>query len=166
MPRRKAPSWPVWIVFVVTAAIMTLPLPDALTPFRPPWATMAIVYWIMMWPRVFGLGTAWLIGLSLDILQGELLGQHAMALSVVAYLTLRFHLQIRIFPLWQLTATVFALMAIEAFILFWIDGVAGNPPVGYARWTQVLTGALLWPPFMAIMDRIRERIEYRDPTFT
>ena len=82
------------------------------------------------------------------------------------YLTLRFHLQIRIFPLWQLTATVFALLAIEAFILFWIDGVAGNPPVGLARWTQVLTGAVLWPLFMAIMDRIRERIEYRDPTFT
>jgi len=84
----------------------------------------------------------------------------------VAYLTLRFHLQIRIFPLWQLTMTVCALMAIEAFILFWIDGVAGNPPVGFARWTQVLAGAILWPPVMAIMDRARERIEYRDPTFT
>jgi rod shape-determining protein MreD len=147
-------------------ALVSLPLPDFFTPVRPPWATMAIIYWIMMWPRVFGLGTAWLIGLLLDILHGALLGQHALALTVVGYLTLHFHLQIRIFPLWQLTMTVFALLTIEAFILFWIDGVVGNPPAGVARWTQVLAGAILWPLVMALMDRARERIEHRDPTFT
>ena len=101
----------------------------------------------------------------IDVLQGEFLGQHAMALTIVAYLTLRFHLQIRIFPMWQLTATVFALMAIEAFILFWIDGVAGNPPVGFARWTQVFVGAVLWLPVMALMDQVRVRLEYRDQPF-
>ena len=67
---------------------------------------------------------------------------------------------------WQLTATVFALLALEAFLLFWIDGVAGNPPVGLARWTQVLVGGVLWPPVMAIMDRIRERLEKRDTSFS
>ena len=108
---------------------------------------------------------AWIVGLMIDILYGELMGQHALALTVVAYLTLRFHLQIRIFPLWQLTMTVFALLVIEAFILFWIDGVAGNPPVGIARWSQAVIGAILWPPVMALMDRARERVEHRDPTF-
>ncbi|MGI9343678.1 MAG: rod shape-determining protein MreD [Gammaproteobacteria bacterium] len=166
MPSRNTPRWPAWVMLIASAALVSVPLPDYMTPFRPPWATMVVIYWIMMWPRAFGLGTAWLVGLLLDILQGELLGQHALALTVVGYLTLRFHLQIRIFPLWQLTATVFALMAIDAFILFWIDGVAGNPPVGLARWTQVLMGAILWPIVMAIMDRVRERIGRRDPTFT
>lgn len=166
MPKVKAPRWPVWIILIAMTALVSLPLPDFFTPVRPPWATMAIIYWIMMWPRVFGLGTAWLIGLLLDILHGALLGQHALALTVVGYLTLHFHLQIRIFPLWQLTMTVFALLTIEAFILFWIDGVVGNPPAGVARWTQVLAGAILWPLVMALMDRARERIEHRNPTFT
>ena len=44
-------------------------------------------------------------------------------------------------------------------------GVAGNPGGGWARWSQALTGALLWPPVMALMDRIRERLERRDPSF-
>lgn len=166
MSRRRAPHWPVWLVFIVAAALVSLPMPDWFTPFRPPWAAIAVIYWIMMWPRVFGVGSAWVVGLLLDILQGDLLGQHAFALSIIGYLTLRFHLQIRIFPLWQLTTTVFALLFIDAFILFWIDGVAGNPPAGYARWTQVIIGGVLWPPIMAIMDRIRERIEHRDLTFT
>lgn len=162
---RRTPRWPAWLVLLGAAALMTLPLPDALTPFRPPWATLALIYWIMMWPRVFGIGSAWVLGIVLDILQGSLLGQHALALTIIGYLTQRFHLQIRIFPLWQLTGTVLALLLIEAFVLFWIDGVAGNPGQGWARWTQALTGAVLWPLVMALMDRIRERLERRDPTF-
>lgn len=165
MSRHSAPHWPVWLVLIGAVALVSLPLPVFMTPFRPPWAAIAMIYWVMMWPRVFGVGSAWIIGLLLDVMQGELLGQNALALSVISYLTLRFHLQIRIFPLWQLTMTVFALLTINAFILFWIDGVAGNPPAGAARWTQVLVGGILWPPVMAIMDRIRERIENRSPTF-
>lgn len=165
MSRRNVARWPVWLAMIAAAALMSLPLPDSLTAFRPAWATLAVIYWVMMWPGRFGIVSAWLIGLLLDVLQGATLGQHALALTVVAYITLRFHLQIRIFPLWQLTATVFALLSLEAFILFWIDGVAGNPPVGLARWTQVVTGAVLWPPVMAIMDRLRERLERRDTTF-
>ncbi|RMF95648.1 MAG: rod shape-determining protein MreD [Gammaproteobacteria bacterium] len=165
MSRRSAPAWPVWLVLLGAAALMSLPLPAALAPFRPPWASMAVIYWVMMWPRRFGPGSAWLIGLLLDVLQGDILGQHAFSLCILGYLTLRFHLQIRIFPLWQLTATVFALLALEAFLLFWIDGMAGNPPVGIARWSQVLVGGLLWPPVMALLDRIRERLEQRDRAF-
>ena len=165
MSRRNVPRWPVWLTLIGAAALMTLPLPDALTAYRPAWATLVLIYWIMMWPGRFGLGTGWAIGLLLDVLQGATLGQHALALTVVAYITLRFHLQIRIFPPWQLTATVFALLGLEAFILFWIDGVAGNPPAGAARWSQVVTGAVLWPFAMAIMDRLRERLERRDARF-
>lgn len=165
MSRRNATRWPVWLAMIIAAALMSLPLPDALNAVRPAWATLAVIYWIMMWPGRFGVGSAWMIGLLLDVLQGSTLGQHALALTVVAYITLRFHRQIRIFPLWQLTATVLALLFLEAFILFWIDGVAGNPPVGLSRWTQVVTGAVLWPPVMAIMDRLRERLERRDTTF-
>ena len=151
---------------LTTLALVSLPLPDLLTPFRPPWVALAVIYWVMMSPREFGLGSAWLVGLMLDIFQGGLLGQNALALTVIAFLTLRFHLQIRIFPLWQLTMTVFALLTVNAFIVFWIDGIVGNPLLGIARWTQVIFGAVLWPPVMAIMDRVREQTESRDTTFT
>ena len=165
MSRAQGVRWPVWLVFLGAAALMSLPLPDMLTPLRPPWATLVVIYWTMMWPRQISLGSAWVTGLILDVLQGSVLGQHALALTMVSYITMRFHLQIRIFPLWQLTATVFALLLAEAFILFWIDGVAGHPATGYARWTQALTGAVLWPLVMAPMDRLRERLQKRDRSF-
>jgi rod shape-determining protein MreD len=166
LSRSKSSRWPIWVVMLTTLALVSLPLPDLLTPFRPPWVALAVIYWVMMSPREFGLGSAWLVGLMLDIFQGGLLGQNALALTVIAFLTLRFHLQIRIFPLWQLTMTVFALLTVNAFIVFWIDGIVGNPLLGIARWTQVIFGAVLWPPVMAIMDRVREQTESRDTTFT
>jgi rod shape-determining protein MreD len=87
-------------------------------------------------------------------------------LSIVAYLTLRFHLQIRIFPLWQLTMTVFALLGIDALLVFLIDGFAGNPLGDIGRWTPILSGAILWPPVMAILDGMRMRLGRPDSTIS
>ncbi len=162
MSRPGLRRWPVWGVMLLAAALTAAPLPAWLEAWRPPWVALALIYWCLMWPRYFGVGSAWLLGLLLDVLQGTLLGQHALALSIVAYLVLRFHLQMRIFPLWQLTMTVFALLAVNAFIVLWVDGMAGQGRLSLARWAPVVTGVILWAPVMAIMDRIRERLERRD----
>lgn len=165
MSRTRTSPLTLWLSLLGALALTIVPLPDLLQPFRPPWVAMAIIYWAMMWPRLCGILTAFIAGLALDLLCGSLLGQHALALSVVCYLTLRFHLQIRIFPLWQLTVTAFLLMAVDTFLVFWADGIAGYPTGGAARWTQVLAGGLLWPPVMATLDNLRLRAENRSKRF-
>jgi rod shape-determining protein MreD len=154
-----------WVSLLAALLLAVIPLPDWLEPFRPPWLTIAVIYWTMMWPRLCGPLTAFVAGLALDLLYGSLLGQHALSLVVVSFLTLRFHLQIRIFPLWQLTATAFVLMLIDAFLLFWSDGIAGNPDLGPARWSQALAGGLAWAPAMAVLDNLRLRAENRSKRF-
>lgn len=165
MSRGRSSPAAVWLVLLITALLSAVPLPANVELLRPPWVTMAVAYWAMMWPRTCGIVTAFLIGLVLDVMLGALLGQHALSLSVVAYLTLRFHLQIRNFPLWQLTMTVFALLAIDAFIVFWIDGIAGVPTGGTTRWTAAIAGAVIWPPVMAIFDRVRLAAENRGRSY-
>ena len=113
----RAPLWPVWLVMLLAIAAQLMPWPDYLAPLRPPWTTMAVIYWALMWPGRFGIVSALLVGLVLDVGLGSLLGQHALALCVVTYVVLRFHLQMRVFPLWQLTVSVFALAFLEAFLL-------------------------------------------------
>lgn len=157
--------WPVWLVMLAAVAAQLLPWPDYLDPLRPPWVTLAVIYWALMWPGRFGVGSALLVGLLLDIGQGTLLGQHALTLCAVAYLVLRFHLQMRVFPVWQLTVSVFALVFLEAFLLMWIDGITGRIEYGADRWGPALVAAVLWPLLMALMDRLRERLERRDSRF-
>jgi len=166
MSRARPPLWPVWLVLVIAAALELLPLPAAASALRPPWTAMLVIYWALMWPGRFGVGSAFLIGLLLDLLQGSLLGQHALSLSAVAYLVLRFHLQMRIFPLWQLTVTVFFLLCVEAFLRLWIDGMAGDARLGLARWAPALSGLVVWPLVMALLDRLRERLERRESRFS
>lgn len=139
-----------------------VPLPDPISAWRPPFLTLALIYWCMMWPQKIGIATAFLAGLALDTLYGTLLGQHALALSLVAFLTFKFHLQIRIFPLWQLTFSVFALISVAAFVNLWIDGIAGLSFSGIDRWLPVITGTLIWPFMMSIMDRLRYTAENRN----
>ena len=157
--------WPVLVAFVAAISLEIVPLPTFLQPFRPPLPAMVLIYWAMMWPHRFGIGTAFIIGICLDILHGQLLGQNALVLCAVTYLTVRFHLQIRIFPLWQLTVTVFALLAVQAALLYLVDGIAGFDSGGPGRWIRVLSGTLFWPLILGVMDRLRQQVEQRDPRF-
>jgi rod shape-determining protein MreD len=163
--RTRTSPFTVWLTLLAALALAIVPLPDLVDAFRPPFVTMVVIYWAMMWPRLCGPLTGFVAGLLLDILYGSMLGQHALALTVVAYLTLRFHLQIRIFPLWQLTMTAFMLMAIDAFLVFWADGIAGYPGGGAARWTQVIAGGVTWALVMAMLDSVRMRVENRSKSF-
>ena len=154
IPNRRLP---VIITLVVGLMLSIMPLPDWLATFRPDWLALLVIFWAMQLPRAWSVGTAWLIGIVLDVAYGTLLGQHAVALCVIAFITVRFHLLMRVFPLSQLTATVFALLALYQFILFWINGVAGITAPAIKYWGPVVAGTLVWPFLHMFLSGIRFR---------
>ena len=154
---RYAPPQPIIISLIVALMLAIAPMPTWAEAFRPDWATLTLIYWAMNLPRTYSVGWAWIIGLVLDVAQGTLLGQHALALSLVIFVTARFHLQMRQFPALQLLATVLALLALYQFILFWINGVAGVNPPAISYWGPVLTGSLVWPLMTMLFGGIRYR---------
>ena len=142
--------------FVLALALSVVPLPGVVATFRPDWVPLVIIYWAIVAPEHFGLLTAMWLGLAADTLTGSLLGQHALAMLVVGYLCLRFHLRIRIFPVWQMSMSVLFMLAIYEFVLFWIDGAVGRTVPYVERWAPVITGVLLWPLILGTLDRIRQ----------
>ena len=148
---------PVLITLLVGLMLSIMPLPDSAEPFRPDWLALLLIFWAMQLPRSWSVGTAWIVGIVLDVSYGTLLGQHAVALCVIVFITVRFHLLMRVFPLSQLTLTVFALIALYQFILFWINGVAGVTAPSITYWAPVITGTLLWPFFYMFLSGIRFR---------
>lgn len=151
---RRQHSWFVpAFSLALTLALSVLPLPDAVAPLRPDWVAVVLLYWSLMTPRRFSLLTAFWMGIALDTLSGALLGQNALALLVVVYLAERFHLRLRVFPVSQLAFTVFLLLGLYEFILFWIDGVAGRTVPLVERWVPPLTGTLVWLAMLVFFDR-------------
>ena len=150
---------PIIVTIVIALMLTMVPLPASITPFRPDWVAMIVIFWVMSVPRSYSVGMAWIVGILLDVTQGTLLGQHALALCAIAFLTVRFHLLMRVFPLLQLTATVFALIALYQFLLFWINGVTGVNAASVSYWGPVLTSTLLWPLLYTLMAGVRYRVQ-------
>jgi rod shape-determining protein MreD len=150
---------PVIITVIIALMLMVVPMPDWAAPFRPDWVALTLIYWAMILPRTWSVGSAWIIGMVLDVSQGTILGQHALALCFIVFITVRFHLLMRVFPMQQLTATVFAILALYQFLLFWINGVAGVdvPAIGY--WGPVIAGTLLWPFVLILLRAVRLRVQ-------
>lgn len=146
MNRRSQRLWPNFLLTLVIALALTIiPLPDTLAVMRPAVVALVVMYWILTEPRRVGLLAAWLAGLLLDALHGSLLGQHALALTLVGFLTQQLHLRMRVFPMGQQVLTVFMLVAVYEFLLFWADGVSGLSTNDWRRWLTVPTSAALWP---------------------
>ncbi|MGB5247740.1 MAG: rod shape-determining protein MreD [Woeseia sp.] len=148
---------PVFVAIVVSLMLAIAPVTDAVQPYWPDWVLLTLIYWALTSPRLYGVGVAWVTGLVVDVAQGTLLGQHALTMSAIIYLTVRFHLQLRVFPLSQLTITICAMLGIYQFLLFWINGVAGISVAGARYWGPVLTGTLVWPLVYWVCSLINTR---------
>lgn len=157
-PRRRA-NWVILLTYLVALVLTIWPLPSWAEAFRPAWLVLVTVYWCMFLPHRVGLLVTFVAGLFLDTLTGSLLGEHTLALLLVAWVSLRLHLQIRVFPWWQQAFVVFGLMLLYSFALFWIDGILGYTQGALMRWLPVLITALLWPWCMQLLASLHQRYQ-------
>ncbi len=130
---------------VVALVLTVVPMPARLIDWRPDWLAMAAIWWNIQRPNHFNVGSSWVVGLLLDVLNATWLGQHALALTVTSYFAIRINLQFKMFSLIQQTLLAVALMALYRILLFWLYTLAGID-VGMASLGKpLLSDLLLWP---------------------
>jgi rod shape-determining protein MreD len=158
--RRDRPA--VIIVTLLAAIVLTLvSLPPALDALRPYWVALVLIYWCLETQGLITLGTAFSIGLLLDLLTGSLLGLHALSLVIMVYLVTRFRARLRFFPTWQQALSVFALLLNDRIILLWIVSLRGDPLPSLGFWLPPIVGTLLWLPIFLLLDRFRGHMRHR-----
>ncbi|MBI5042177.1 MAG: rod shape-determining protein MreD [Gammaproteobacteria bacterium] len=145
----------IYITLLLALLLVNLPLPDVLRILRPDWVLLVLLYWAMALPHRVGVGIAWLLGLFTDVLTGTLLGQHALAYSIVIYLMLKLHQRLRLHPLWQQSLSILSLLALSQLLLLWINGMIGRPVHSWLYWLPSLLGALLWPFVFLLLRGVR-----------
>jgi rod shape-determining protein MreD len=136
---------------VVALALTAFPLPPWLDVARPAFLVLTVLYWSINAPRSGGVAFGFFAGLMLDIFQGPILGEHALALSLIAYVAVREHQRIRSKPGLQQALIVFAFLVVYEFVLFCIDGWTGHQVTSPMRWIHCLTGAVIWPLAAALL---------------
>jgi rod shape-determining protein MreD len=150
-------GWVILLSIIAGYVLAVLPLPHWMELIRPDWSALIIIYWVLALPQRVGVGVAWLVGLFQDALIGALLGTHALAFALVAYLTLKLHQRIRVFPLWQQALSVLVLLLLIRLILFWINGLVGRPAPEWIFWTPAVIGTLVWPVVFVLLREMRRR---------
>ncbi len=152
-------GWIIFLTFCVSFIMAIIPLPEAVVKWRPDWIAMVLIYWCMATPQHVNIGVGWLIGIVADVLNDTLLGQHALSLSIVAYLSVKFHRQIRIFPWWQQSAVVIIIIAVSQLPTIWIRGMLGYPQMGWVIFYPALTSVLFWHWIFVILRDVRRTYE-------
>lgn len=147
------------LTFCVALLLVILPLPEWARSFRPQWATLVLIYWCLALPHRVSVGAGFFLGILLDVLTGTLLGQHALGLSLVAYITVQLHARIRVYPLWQQSLAVLVLLVIEHLLSLWAMGASGQIPPGLRYWIIPLVGAVLWPWIFVTLRNIRRHFK-------
>lgn len=150
-------GWVIMLSFIVALMLTAMPLPDWALSWRPGWVAMVLIYWCMALPERVGIGIAWMLGLLLDVQQGTVLGQHALGLSVLAYITLQSHRRIRVFPLQQQAMLVCFYLLLLELLTLWIQGFMDPLPQPWTFWMPAVTSMVLWPWTFIILRDIRRR---------
>jgi rod shape-determining protein MreD len=144
-----------WIALAIAVVLTLVPLPEVLEPLRPYWVGLVIIYWAMEVPAPIHLGSAFLLGLLLDLLTASLMGLHALSLVVLVYLVRRFRARMRFFPPWQQALAVLALLVNDRIIQLWALLLLGEPLPTWRYWLAPLVGMALWPWLFLAMDQAR-----------
>lgn len=146
------------ITFGLALLLTILPLPQGWQELRPAWATLALIFWCLVAPGRIGVFSGWMLGIVEDSLTGTLLGQHALAHSITAFICQQTYMRMRIYPLWQQSGIVVALLYIEQLLNFWIISSTGHGIFGVNSWFAPLLGAICWPIIMLLIGRQRRRL--------
>ena len=117
----------------------------------PDFVALVLVFWCVHQPRLVGLGAGWLLGLLIDAGNGVLLGQHALAYSMLAFASITLSRRILWFPLWGQALHVAALLLFAQAIAALVRLAAGAEFPGWTLAVGPLVGALLWPLVTTIL---------------
>lgn len=142
---------------LIGMSLTIFPLPKAMVWIRPEWLLLLAVFWLIWVPQKFGVISAFLLGLFWDLLVGTVLGLHAMLLTIMAYVCLRFNIQLRSLPVWQQTIFITTLVLFELMIKYWVLTLVGSSPDTWKYWLPVFSTALIWPWFFGGLQLYQQR---------
>lgn len=143
------PANPLFIWGSLAGAFLAAVLLNIAVWGRSPWApdllALTLVFWGVHQPQRIGIGAAFVFGLLMDVHQGSVLGQHALAYAVLNFFAIAIHRRLLWFTLTSQAVQVLPLLvAAHAVALAVRLMVGGNFP-GFSLLLAPLLEALLWP---------------------
>jgi len=156
---RASGLWVIVVSFIVAMILSVFSLPDYVPAqvgyLRPEWVVLVIIYWVIALPHRVGIAVAWCTGLLVDVLLGDLLGQHGLAFMIVAYIAENLYQRLRMFTVWQQSMIVFAIVGLNQLINYWIESIARQAEWSMWYLLPSVVSALVWPWVFLVLRYFR-----------
>jgi rod shape-determining protein MreD len=134
----------VYFSMLLAIVLQLLPWAGAGLLLRPDFLLLVLIYWLLRAPHICNIGTAWIAGLIIDLANGGLFGQHALAYTVMAYFALAYQRRLALFKPWQQVGYVFVLLLLTQVTLLILKLFAGGESPGWYYFLPSISGILLW----------------------
>lgn len=150
--------WVIWLSLALALLLSVATLPKFMEVGRPLWLALFLTYWVLALPHRVGMTTAWCIGLLADVLNGTLLGQNALILTLITFLVLTLHQRLRMFPMWQQSMVLLVVFGLAQLVQLWLNALTGSRPPTLSFVLPALVSALLWPWICTILRSVHQRL--------
>jgi rod shape-determining protein MreD len=135
--------WFMWGSLLMALAGNMVPL--GREPAMPDLVAVVLVFWNVHQPRRVGVGAAFVFGLLMDVHEGALLGQHALAYTLLSYFAITIHRRLLWFTAPAQALHVLPLMAASHVVTLLLRLASGGEFPGWELMLSPLFEALLWP---------------------
>ncbi|HEU0204084.1 MAG TPA: rod shape-determining protein MreD [Burkholderiaceae bacterium] len=154
--------WFIWLT-LIGAFLMNL-VPWGAVAWVPDFLALALVFWNVHQPRRVGIGAAFVFGLLMDVHDGALFGEHALAYTLLSYGAISLHRRILWFPLAAQSVHVLPLLVVAQVASLLIRLWVGGAFPGWSYFLESLVGGLLWPVITWVLLAPQRRPIDRDQT--
>ncbi|MBE0462665.1 MAG: rod shape-determining protein MreD [Halomonadaceae bacterium] len=146
----------VWFSLVLALCLQVMPLAEGWQVYRPEWIGLMLIYWCMRAPDRVGVFHGFILGVLLDLIEGTSLGQHALILSLLAFLCALVYPRFRAYSLVQQSVLVLVLLGLVQLVEQWLRTLTGEFSIHLSFLIPSLISAFLWP-WLATMFKALER---------
>jgi len=137
----------IWFSLIV-ALLVNMALSTGLwgrSAWVPDLLAVVLVFWSVHQPLRIGVGVAFAFGLAMDVQQGALLGQHALAYTVLGYFAVFMHRRLLWFPVPTQAVQLFPLFLGVHLLDLLVRMAAGGTFPGSTFFLAPFIEALIWP---------------------
>jgi rod shape-determining protein MreD len=145
------PANPVFIWGSLLLALLANTLPVGRAPWIPDFLALVLVFWSVHQPLRVGIGAAFAFGIAMDVHQGALLGQHALAYTTLSYFAITIHRRLLWFSVPSQAVQVLPLFVAAHAIQLLVRMLTGGTFPGWTVFLTPFLEALLWPVVSVIL---------------
>ena len=158
------PVSPLFIFFSLACAFLLNLLPWGHVVGMPDFVALVLVFWGVHQPRRVGIGMAFFMGLLMDVHDASLLGENALAYTLLSYFAIMLHRRVLWFPIMTQAMHVFPLLLLTQGIQVMVRVLVSGKFPGWSYFLESLVAVALWPCVTWLLLAPQRRAVDRDHT--